>query len=90
MEKALKAVLTALGVRHGRTHDLDALLEMLVDAGVGVPERISAAAALTPFGVALRYVDVDVASPLDREAAVSLVGDVVGWSAERVQEIDQA
>lgn len=87
IEKALKAVLTVLGIRYGRTHDLGALLELLSEAHIEAPDWISEAAVLNPFGVALRYAELDVDQPLDRAAIMPLVARVVAWATDRVEEI---
>jgi len=87
VEKALKAVLTALGVRHGKTHDLDELLKLVAGTQVVTPEWAAEAAALNPFGVLLRYAEIDIDQPLDRAAVIPLVERIIAWAAERVAEL---
>jgi len=54
-EKSLKAVLVARSIHFPRTHDLEALIEMIQLAGIVWPFAVSEIAALTPFAVETRY-----------------------------------
>ena len=58
-EKYLKAAIFARGVRPTRTHNLIELLDVLVSAGVEVPDLHAECALLTPFATAGRYPDDD-------------------------------
>jgi HEPN domain-containing protein len=87
VEKALKAVLTALSVRYGRTHSLDGLVELLANTRAEVPAWTSGVTSLTPFGATLRYAELDVDQPLDREATFPLVERVVEWATHQVDAI---
>lgn len=84
-EKALKAVLAFRGAKYPRTHNLGALLDLLRDAGVDVPEWTEQARTLTPFAVALRYEDLaGPAEPFDRAEAFELIRRVRAWAEELV------
>ena len=87
VEKSLKAILTALGVRYGRTHDVGELLGMLAEGGVELPPWIDDAKALTPFGALFRYADLDITRSVDRTETVALVQRVIVWAAGQVQEV---
>ena len=87
VEKSLKAILTALGVRYGRTHDVGELLGMLAEGGIELPPWIDDAKALTPFGALLRYADLEVTEPLDRTAMISLVERVIAWATDQIERI---
>ena len=81
VEKALKAILIVVGEDVPRSHDLDRLHQLVVQAGQGqvdVPE--GALAWLAEVGLGGRYPDGsrdDVAIPADAERAVALAVDVV-------------
>ena len=76
VEKAIKAVLTACGIRFGRTHDLMPLLD---DAACRVPELAqyrAACAQLSAYAVAVRYPE-DLQDPTREEA-----GEALQWAQE--------
>ncbi len=78
VEKALKAWLSLLGVRYPRVHDLDALLDLLEEAGADV-EHIRGLSQLSAFAVELRYDHVsDSPGGCDRPKMVEQVGQLVG------------
>lgn len=54
-EKALKGLLLARGIEFPLTHDLSALLSLIVQAGMDVPPHVFEGAALTLYAVATRY-----------------------------------
>ena len=54
-EKALKAVLVALGIQFRFVHDLAELLTLLEYHGVTLPEEVREAAILTEYAVETRY-----------------------------------
>ena len=54
-EKSLKAVLVARKIHFPRTHDLEALIEMIQLAGLTWPFAPAEIESLTPFAVETRY-----------------------------------
>ena len=83
-EKTLKAWLSLAGIAYPKVHDLEALFEMVVDSGQGVPPSFRALERLTDFAVQFRYsAYVDLGEDLDRAATVSDVGALV----EHVQRL---
>jgi HEPN domain-containing protein len=54
-EKFLKAALVRVGVAPGRTHDLEFLLDLALEAGLDVPVRREDLRRLNPYAVAFRY-----------------------------------
>ncbi|MDQ3991858.1 MAG: HEPN domain-containing protein [Actinomycetota bacterium] len=86
VEKAVKAVVTAAGLRAGKTHDLEELLAPVGDARIDVPQWLAATADLQQFAVIGRYVELPLDEPFDRDATVGLVERSLGWAAERVAE----
>lgn len=72
-EKLLKALLSELGVLFPRTHNLRFLMELLTDAGHGLPPDLADVDFLTPYGTLFRCEDIEGASPLDRAAATTKI-----------------
>lgn len=82
-EKALKALLIALGIPFPKTHDLARLLE-LIRPHLPVPPGLEDLVRLNPFAVAGRYPgDLPEATEEDWEEALLLAEQAVAW-AERV------
>ncbi len=54
-EKALKAVLIQASVDFPFTHDLEELLDSLIEAGISVPVELEEIGALSPYAVESRY-----------------------------------
>lgn len=90
VEKALKAVLTAAGVRFGRTHDLDQLLELVRQSGFEEEDWFDEVTVFGPYAVLGRYVELDPDEPVDRQAAVPLVERVLDWTGRRLEESSSA
>ncbi len=83
VEKALKAVLAHAGVVFRRTHDIAELLDLLSDAGLGIPPGAERLDELNPYAVEARYGFVEPAG-LDRKAASRMVGGVLVWAVARI------
>ena len=56
-EKALKALMTALGMRTPKTHDLRALIAQLSYSLPGLLEELAGTVDLTDYAVEIRYPD---------------------------------
>jgi HEPN domain-containing protein len=88
VEKALKAILTAVGVRIEWTHDLAALLDMLLQDGrIEPPDWLRQVAGLSPYAVEWRYAELESNQALDRPATETLVARTLEWARARVEEI---
>ncbi len=72
-EKLLKALLSELGVRFGKTHNLKLLMDLLQDAGHGLPPDLAELDVLTPFAAFFRYEYLPPQTPLDRKGARAAV-----------------
>lgn len=85
-EKSLKAVLVARRIYFPRTHDLEALIEMIQISGLAWPFAPAEIQALTPFAVETRYPGgfAQVTS-VEAEEAVSAARRVVNWARAAVQ-----
>ena len=84
VEKWLKAVTTANGVRHAGVHDIDRLIELVEATGVEVSLDRDRLAVLTLYAVPLRYDELLDAESLEREVLVSLVDEVAAWAAAQI------
>jgi HEPN domain-containing protein len=80
IEKRLKAVLAANDVPFELKHPLAPLLELLVNAGIEEPPGADWMDELTIYAVPMRYEQLLDAEPLDRDAVVTLVGEVGDWA----------
>lgn len=79
VEKWLKAVTAASGVRHSAIHDIDRLIEIVEATGVDVSLDRDRLAVLTQYAVPLRYDELLDAESLEREVLVVLVDEVAAW-----------
>lgn len=84
VEKWLKAVTAASGVRHSGIHDIDRLFEIVERTGVEIPLDRDQLAMLTQYAVPLRYDELLDAESLDREVLVTLVDEVAAWVAVQI------
>ena len=87
-EKALKALLTAIGKQPPKTHDLKVLINILknnVDTGFLEGRRVG---ELTKYAVEARYPDFEE-EPGEEEAgeALNLAKTVLKWATERLEEL---
>ncbi len=89
VEKWLKAVTAARGVRHSGIHDLDRLMEILEGTGVELSLDRDRLAALTQYAVPLRYDEMLDAESLEREALVVLVDEVAAWATAHLGPADE-
>ena len=81
-EKALKALLVALGIPFPKTHDLERLLE-LIRPRIPVPLELEALVRLNPVAVASRYPgDLPEATEEDWREALALAERAVAWVEE--------
>lgn len=60
LEKIMKAVLVSNSVIFRRTHDLGELAGLLAKQGIAPPAPTDQLSRLNPFGVILRYEDVEI------------------------------
>jgi HEPN domain-containing protein len=84
VEKWLKAVTAASGVRHSTIHDIDRLIEIVEATGIEVPLDRDRLAVLTQYAVPFRYDELLDAESLEREVLVVLVDEVAAWVADQL------
>jgi len=83
-EKLLKAVLSELGIRFRRTHDLRELMDLLADNANALPPELQDLDALTPYGTLFRYHGIPASVSLDREGARDLVRRLRAWVEQKM------
>ncbi|MFQ5806679.1 MAG: HEPN domain-containing protein [Phycisphaerae bacterium] len=79
VEKALKALLIARGVRFPSTHIIADLVTLLKRAGNALPESAAGAVDLTPYAVRARYPGGPELTEEDYRSAVRIAEGVVAW-----------
>lgn len=85
-EKILKALLSDVGVRFRKTHEIGALMALLGQAGHVLPDRFENLDVLTPFGAIYRYEDYEAAVSLDRDAARASLRELRAWVEAKLRE----
>lgn len=73
VEKLLKALLAAVGVGFGRTHDLGHLMDLVSDRGHILPTSTLDLDRLTPYGTILRYDDPQDDAVLSRRETLGAI-----------------
>lgn len=84
VEKAAKAWLSGHGVIYPKTHDLDLLFELAVEAKSGLPEDFEPLRDLVDFSVQYRYEAFDDL-PLERAATLELVTRLVEFVTRGIE-----
>lgn len=84
-EKAFKAVLARSVVRYPFTHDLIALVDLLRDSGMSLPDLAEEAPTLTPFAVVYRYEDLDLDDAPATDWIVGVATAVHSWAVGVVE-----
>jgi HEPN domain-containing protein len=88
-EKALKAVLIALGIAFPRTHSIRRLLDLL-PADLTVPEAIQDAASLTDYAVLTRYPgNLEPVDDEEYQEAIRLAETVLSWAEQTIQDYER-
>jgi HEPN domain-containing protein len=85
VEKAMKAVLSAKGVRFPFTHDLGILRDLCKQAGAPLPNEMGDVAELTPYAAGLRYDDDELMDLVDRETALKWAASAVEWARQQIE-----
>jgi len=82
-EKFLKAVLSEIGLRFQRTHNLRQLMDLLHDAGHPLPADLAELDTLTPFGTTFRYDLLHATSSFDRQVAWEMIRRLRMWAGQQ-------
>ena len=85
-EKILKALLSDLGVRFRKTHNIRSLMRLIADSGCPLPAELTGLEEFTPFAVAYRYEDYEPDSSLDRDQARLKLRTLRSWVEAKLQE----
>lgn len=92
VEKALKALLSALQIEFPRTHSIGLLLDILNDAGIEIPQNINYARKLTYYAVETRYpMPEELLSPVNEiefNEALAIAEEVYIWVEKIIQKIE--
>jgi len=88
-EKLFKALLSRLGVRFRKTHDLRELMDLLADHGYNLPTTLSEVDLLTPFAVEFRYDvwPIEEVTSLDRRKARQMVVELRSWIERQLEDL---
>ena len=79
VEKALKAVLTRLGIPYEFTHDLSLLHQQVERLGITPPVPLDPVEELTAFAVQFRYTLYEE-QDFDRRSGAELAEEFVEWA----------
>lgn len=82
VEKCLKAVLVRHRIEQRKTHDLQRLVDLLIENNPPIPPLREGIELLGPFAVELRY-DFITTEPLDRQQARTVVVAVRSWAQQQ-------
>jgi len=85
-EKILKALLSDLGVRFRKTHNIRSLMRLIADSGCPLPAELTGLEEFTPFAVAYRYEDYEPDSSLDRDQARLKLRMLRSWVEAKLQK----
>lgn len=86
-EKALKALLLHHHITFPRTHVIETLLDLLQDAGIGVPDDVNEAFTLTQYAVQTRYPgDWEPITEEEAQATLQIAKLVLTWVVGQLAE----
>lgn len=86
-EKALKALLLYLAIDFPRTHAIEALLDLLQDAGVEIPENINESFFLSQYAVETRYPgEWQPVTDEESQTALEMASQVLSWVETTIDE----
>jgi HEPN domain-containing protein len=84
VEKSIKAVLSARGIKYRRTHDIAELIDLLKDNAIAYPSSLDRSITLTPFATEMRYdylpPEQNAEQAFDRASAVRLLRGALEWA----------
>jgi len=83
VEKCLKSILALHRVPFRKTHDLDELLDLLIEHNLPQPSHADDLDELNPYGVLLRY-DLGGVASLDRRHVQEMVAAIYKWATDLV------
>lgn len=86
VEKSLKAVMAVGGITFPRTHSLEELYCLLVEAGYAVPISVDLLMNLTPYAVSTRY-DIDSQNLIDGNQAEIAVSLALEWATLHLEQV---
>lgn len=85
VEKAFKVVLLHCNIDFPLTHDIEELIDILLEAGIVMPPEAMDAGILTPYAVETRYPGYqEEITELDVDEAIILAERVIVWAKEYI------
>jgi HEPN domain-containing protein len=97
VEKAIKAVLSANGIRYRFTHNLRYLRQLSQESGIELPPNLDGIEKLTPFAAIERYggeepipsaPEPEGPSSLDRDQALKWATAAIAWARDAVEQTE--
>lgn len=86
-EKAIKALLISYNKEFTWTHSIARLLELALEEGIEIPDKIKMAINLTIYAVRTRYPgEMEPVSKEEYEEALTLAEDVYNWATKLILE----
>ncbi len=86
VEKLLKARLVELGVNYPKTHNLQALVELLEAQGKHLPAELADVDLLTPYATIYRYEEPFRVAPFDRKIAREFIQRLRAWLEQELKK----
>jgi HEPN domain-containing protein len=84
-EKSLKALLVKLDKSFPKTHSIGALLKLIEEVGIDVPDDVKQSKILTDYAVDARYPGVyDPVSEYEYNEALKLAENVFKWAIKMI------
>lgn len=84
-EKAIKAVFILYHIPFPYIHDMAALVTLLLNNNIRVPETVKESAKLTRFAIATRYPTILApVSEQEYRRAIGIAEDVVRWAMDEI------
>ena len=97
VEKAIKAVFSAKGIRYHFSHNLRYLRQLSKESAIELPSSLDGVEVLTPFAAIERYGGEESApaapgpegpSSLDRDQALKWAAAAIAWARALIEETD--
>ena len=83
-EKAIKAVFISHNIPYPYIHSINALLTILENGGVVIPERVWNTSTLSIYATDTRYPGFEPVTKDEYIEAINFAGEAVSWSEETI------
>ena len=85
-EKALKALITALGKQPPKTHSIEHLLLLIEESGIDISD-VREATSLSDYAVEARYPGLEEPTPEDAKEALRIARETLEWVQRKLREL---